>query len=301
MSDTAALSVEHLTKSFGPLRALDDVSLTVDQGAFFALLGPNGAGKSTLINALAGLVVPDAGRIEILGRGISEDPRWCRMALGIVPQEITFDPFFTVRETLRHQSGYYGLSKNKAWIETLLERLELTDKADTRVSRLSGGMKRRVLVAQALVHRPPIIVLDEPTAGVDIDLRMRLWAFMRELNAEGHTIILTTHYLEEAQNLCSRTALLNHGKIVAFDDTKALLTRFSGNRLFFRVIKGSLQALEGFRFEEHDEGVVSVALRSPGSLQATLAALSEAGVSVDIVRVGEANLEEVFVRLTQES
>ena len=232
---TEALHIRHLSKTFRrgarPVEALRDVSLTVAEGEFFALLGPNGAGKSTLIGSLAGLVVPDAGTFEILGHP-STDTHFCRMAVGIVPQEITVDPFFTVRETLRHQSGYYGLRKNEAWIDTLLTKLELTDKADARVSRLSGGMKRRVLIAQALVHRPPVIVLDEPTAGVDVELRHRIWDFMKELHTQGHTIVLTTHYLEEAQSLCPRVALLNHGRLVALEDTKTLLTRTANAACF---------------------------------------------------------------------
>ena len=215
-----ALSVQNLTKTYHrkghDTHALEGISFKVQQGELFGLLGPNGAGKSTLIGILGGLVTPDAGTIEALGMNVITDARRAKMAVGIVPQEITFDPFFTVREILRQQSGYYGLRNNDAWIEELIESLGLTEKINDKVSRLSGGMKRRVLIAQALVHKPPVIVLDEPTAGVDVELRHKLWDLMRRFNAEGHTIILTTHYLEEAQALCERIALLSHGKLAAF-------------------------------------------------------------------------------------
>ena len=220
----AALSIRHLSKAYRrgghATIALSDVSLDVFEGEFFGLLGPNGAGKSTLISALGSLIKPDGGTIEVLGRDTVRDWRFCKMAVGIVPQEITVDPFFTVNEILCQQSGYYGLRNNEKWISTLIEKLGLADKADARVSRLSGGMKRRVLIAQALVHKPPVIVLDEPTAGVDIELRHRIWDFMKELHAQGHTIVLTTHYLEEAQALCRRIALLSKGKIAAIDDRR---------------------------------------------------------------------------------
>ena len=226
----AALTIAQLTKTFHrgkhTTQALADVSFTVEEGEIFGLLGPNGAGKSTLIGVLSGIVIPDTGRITVLEHDVVTEPRLAKTAVGIVPQEITFDPFFTVREILRQQSGYYGLRHNDAWIDELLEKLGLTDKTDEMVSRLSGGMKRRVLIAQALVHKPPVIVLDEPTAGVDVELRHRLWEVMRDFNAKGHTIILTTHYLEEAQSLCGRIALLNHGKLAALDSTKKLLQRF---------------------------------------------------------------------------
>ena len=239
-----ALTITQLTKTFHrgkhTTQALADVSFTVEEGEIFGLLGPNGAGKSTLIGVLSGIVIPDTGRITVLGHDVVTKPRLAKTAVGIVPQEITFDPFFTVREILRQQSGYYGLRYNDAWIDELLEKLGLADKTDEMVSRLSGGMKRRVLIAQALVHKPPVIVLDEPTAGVDVELRHRLWDVMRDFNAKGHTIILTTHYLEEAQSLCGRIALLNHGKLVALDSTKKLLQRFSGDRLKFTLVSGTL-------------------------------------------------------------
>ena len=239
---TAAVEVRDATKRFGTLLALDGVSLTVEQGEFFALLGPNGAGKTTLISALGGLVRPDAGELRVLGRDVAKEYGTARRLLGIVPQEVVFDPFFSVRETLELQSGYFGLRDNRAWIDELLDRLALGAKADANMRSLSGGMKRRVMVAQALVHRPPVIVLDEPTAGVDVELRQTLWQFIRELNASGHTIILTTHYLEEAQNLCARIAMMKAGRIVALDSTERLLATFSERVLRVKLEGGDLPA-----------------------------------------------------------
>ena len=221
--------VQGVEKCYGSFTALAGVSLRVEEGEFFALLGPNGAGKTTLISALAGLTHPSAGSLSVMGHDVVKDYRAARRALGIVPQEIVFDPFFSVRETLRFQAGYFGIARSRqldAWIDELLAKLSLTDKADKNMRQLSGGMKRRVLVAQALVHRPPVIVLDEPTAGVDVELRQTLWSFIRELNSQGHTILLTTHYLEEAQQLCSRIAMLKQGRIVAMIPPNICSMRF---------------------------------------------------------------------------
>jgi len=221
---TPAICVRGLEKAFSHVQALRGVDLEVGQGEFFALLGPNGAGKTTLISILAGLARSTAGSAEVMGFDVVRHYREARRNLGVVPQELVFDPFFTVRETLVFQAGYFGLRRDDAWIDELLSRLGLVDKADTNMRRLSGGMKRRVLVAQALVHRPPVIVLDEPTAGVDVELRQSLWAFIRQLNTQGHTVLLTTHYLEEAETLCQRVAMLKEGRIVALDSTANLLT-----------------------------------------------------------------------------
>jgi ABC-2 type transport system ATP-binding protein len=215
-------------KRYGALRALAGVSLAVEPGEFFGLLGPNGAGKTTLINIIAGLARADAGRVAVLGADVRAEYRRARRLLGVVPQELVFDPFFTVRETLRLQSGYFGLRANDAWIDEVMHHLDLTAKADANMRALSGGMKRRVLVAQALVHKPPVIVLDEPTAGVDVELRQELWQFVRRLNRDGHTIVLTTHYLEEAEEHCQRIAMLKAGRIVALDTTRNLLASFAG-------------------------------------------------------------------------
>jgi ABC-2 type transport system ATP-binding protein len=241
----SAVSLQHISKTFPPrpvgwrglfnkpkgpgFEALDDVSLTVEHGEFFGLLGPNGAGKTTLISVLAGLCRATSGQASVCGYDVTSDYQAARRSLGVVPQELVYDPFFTVRETLRIQSGYFGFRHNDDWIDEILAHLGLSDKADENMRALSGGMKRRVLVAQALVHRPPVIVLDEPTAGVDVDLRRSLWEFISRLNREGHTIMLTTHYLEEAEALCGRIAMLKRGRIVALDSTKALLARTGGS------------------------------------------------------------------------
>ena len=214
-----AIQVEQVTKQYRELRALDGIDLEVQQGEFFGLLGPNGAGKTTLISIIAGLAQASSGRARVMGYDVRTDYRQARRALGVVPQELVMDPFFTVRETLQFQSGYFGIKNNSDWIDEVIEQLDLTDKANTNMRKLSGGMKRRVLVAQALVHKPPVIILDEPTAGVDVELRQGLWRFIRRLNADGHTIILTTHYLEEAQALCGRIAMLKQGRVVALDET----------------------------------------------------------------------------------
>src|SRR6478672_1672303 len=224
----AAIELDRIFKRFGGLQALDGISLMIEQGEFFGLLGPNGAGKTTLISIIAGLTRATSGIARVMGHDVVRAYREARRALGVVPQELVFDPFFTVREALRIQSGYYGIRNNDAWIDELMEHLDLTSKADTNMRALSGGMKRRVLVGQALVHKPPVIVLDEPTAGVDVALRQSLWAFVRKLNSEGHTIILTTHYLEEAEELCGRIAMLNHGRLIALEDKQTLLHGYQG-------------------------------------------------------------------------
>jgi ABC-2 type transport system ATP-binding protein len=237
-----ALRIAGVAKRFGATQALAGIDLEVAQGEFFGLLGPNGAGKTTLISSLAGLVRPDAGQLEVMGHDVQRDYRQARLALGVVPQELVFDPFFSVRQTLRIQSGYYGIRRNDDWIDEILANLDLAGKAEANMRSLSGGMKRRVLVAQALVHKPPVIVLDEPTAGVDVELRQGLWRFIRRLNGEGHTIVLTTHYLEEAEAQCGRIAMMKAGRIVALDTTANLLKRFGAAETnledaFLRVMK----------------------------------------------------------------
>src|SRR5260363_218093 len=228
------------SKTLSKIASAEYISLTIEEGEFFGLLGPNGAGKTTLNHILAGLTRADGGRVRICGRDTLSDFRAARRMLGVVPQELVFDPFFTVRETLRIQSGYYGLLRNDDWIDEVLANLGLADKADANMRALSGGMKRRVLIAQALMHRPAVIVLDEPTAGVDVELRQTLWKFITQLNRAGHTIVLTTHYLEEAEQLCTRIAMLQRGEIVALDHTRALLQRFSGadlEEVFMQVMR----------------------------------------------------------------
>ncbi len=294
---TAAVEVRDTSKRYGSLRALDGVSLTVEQGEFFALLGPNGAGKTTLISALGGLVRPDSGRLRILGRDVAAEYGEARRLLGIVPQEVVFDPFFSVRETLELQSGYFGLRGNRAWIDELLERLALAAKADANMRSLSGGMKRRVMVAQALVHRPPVIVLDEPTAGVDVELRQTLWQFVRELNAAGHTIVLTTHYLEEAQHLCSRIAMMKAGRIVALDSTRRLLAAFSERVLRVKLESGDLPESLARGATLDPAGWHRIPVENALQVEQALARLREAGADVSHLEVAEPELEEVFVKI----
>jgi ABC-2 type transport system ATP-binding protein len=267
------------------LRALAGVSLEIPEGEFFGLLGPNGAGKTTLINVIAGLVRADTGAVSVMGADVVRDYRRARGFLGVVPQELVFDPFFTVRETLRIQSGYYGVRGNDAWIDEVMDHLDLTAKADVNMRALSGGMKRRVLVAQALVHKPPVIVLDEPTAGVDVELRQGLWQFITRLNRDGHTIVLTTHYLEEAELHCSRIAMLKAGRVVALDSTRNLLSRFGGSRTTARVV-----ARDGRQF--------TLELAGFAELEARLARLRADGVEIADLELDRPDLEQVFLSLT---
>lgn len=293
-----ALRIEHVSKRFGGLQALDDVSLEIAEGEIFGLLGPNGAGKTTLISIIAGLARADTGSVSILGADVVRDYRVARRRLGVVPQELVFDPFFTVREALRFQSGYFGLGENAAWIDEIMHHLDLTSKADVNMRALSGGMKRRVLVAQALVHKPPVIVLDEPTAGVDVALRQGLWAFVQRLNRDGHTIVLTTHYLEEAEMLCARIAMLKSGRVVALDSTKNLLTRFSGLTLRLGVAGGEPPDFGTIQCVSQPGGRLELQLDSHAQIEPVLASLREAGVQLREFEVSPPDLEQVFLRLT---
>ncbi len=296
-----AIEVRQATKCYGALRALDGVDLSISQGEFFGLLGPNGAGKTTLISLLAGLTRPDGGTLKVMGHDVVEDYGAARRSLGVVPQELVFDPFFTVRETLRIQSGYFGLRDNDAWIDEVLERLDLSAKADSNMRALSGGMKRRVLVGQALVHRPPVIILDEPTAGVDVELRQGLWKFIRELNEAGHTIVLTTHYLEEAEALCTRIAMLKQGRVVALDSTRNLLQHFSGVRVRVRLLPDVLpDALADCHAGREGESEV-LQLPDYAALEHLLATLRAASIQVQELEVMQADLEEVFVQMMHKS
>ncbi|MBL0289871.1 MAG: ABC transporter ATP-binding protein [Betaproteobacteria bacterium] len=292
---TPAVAVTDIARRFGRVQALDGVSLAVEEGEFFGLLGPNGAGKTTLISILAGLVRPDRGSARIKGHDVVADYRLARRALGVVPQELVFDPFFSVRETLELQSGYFGITGNDAWIDEILHHLALTAKADANMRSLSGGMKRRVLVGQALVHKPPVIVLDEPTAGVDVELRQSLWAFIRKLNRDGHTIILTTHYLEEAEALCGRIAMLKAGKVVALDTTHNLLSRFAG--LTVRLVAPAVPAAWQPRILRREGGVFFLGLGNYAELETLLAALRQDGIAIAELALQETDLEQVFLRI----
>lgn len=304
-----AIAIQHVTKHFGELQALREVTFSIPDGCFFGLLGPNGAGKSTLINIMAGLTLASSGTIRIHGHEVRKQWRAARRLLGVVPQELVIDPFFTVREMLRLQSGYFGLGReNWSWIEELLEILNLTDKTTTSLQKLSGGMKRRVLIAQALVHKPRVVVLDEPTAGVDVELRQVLWDFTRRLHDQGHTILLTTHYLEEAENLCERIAILNHGQLVALDDKTALVNRYPYRHLCLDIldppetVQARMPEALRDRVESLQPGQLVLKLhRAEDRIGPVLEALSIARIGYEDLHTGEPGLEDVFMRLTREN
>jgi ABC-2 type transport system ATP-binding protein len=294
---TPAIEIRGVVKRFGALTALDGVSLEIAQGEFFGLLGPNGAGKTTLISALAGLVRADSGTLAVLGHDVIRDYRNARRRLGVVPQELVFDPFFTVRETLRIQSGYFGLRRNDAWIDEVMANLDLTGRADANMRSLSGGMKRRVLVAQALVHKPPVIVLDEPTAGVDVELRQGLWQFVQRLNRDGHTIVLTTHYLEEAEALCGRIAMLKQGRIVALDSTSNLLGRLSARQLSLRLRDDTMPEALSPMLTAHDGTRYKLKFQNYAEIERVLGTLREAACQIEEMEIEQADLEDVFVSI----
>ena len=277
------------------------MSLEVRQGEFFGLLGPNGAGKTTLISIIAGLSRATAGAVSVMGADVLADYRRARRMLGVVPQELVFDPFFTVRETLRIQSGYFGLRGNDPWIDEVMHHLDLTAKADANMRALSGGMKRRVLVAQALVHKPPVIVLDEPTAGVDVELRQGLWQFVRRLNRDGHTIVLTTHYLEEAEAHCNRIAMLKAGRVAALDSTANLLKTFTGSQMKLRL--GSEQLPEGFPGElvSRDGTAFVLKMKNFQEVESALARLRQSNIEIVEMALEPPDLEDVFLRVTKKT
>jgi ABC-2 type transport system ATP-binding protein len=283
----------------GPFRALGGVSFDVEQGEIFGLLGPNGAGKTTLISILAGLSRATSGHASVLGHDVVADYGQARRALGVVPQELVFDPFFSLREALRIQSGYFGIKNNGDWIDDLLHSLGLADKANANMRQLSGGMKRRVMVAQALVHKPKVIVLDEPTAGVDVELRQTLWQFVSRLNREGSTVLLTTHYLEEAEALCGRIAMIKRGQVVALEKTSTLLSRASSNVLRFKTdghLPPELQAIARVTGR-----VVQLPAHNALEVEQILAAVRQAGAAVDDIEIRKADLEDVFLDVMAEA
>lgn len=303
---TAAITIAGVHKRFGNLRALDGVEFNVERGEFFGLLGPNGAGKSTLINVIAGLTRASEGAVAVLGHDVVSDYRSSRMKLGVVPQELVFDPFFTVREVLRIQAGYFGLGAEcYPWLEELMSELQLANKADANMRTLSGGMKRRVLIAQALVHKPEVVVLDEPTAGVDVELRQSLWVFIRKLHEQGHTIVLTTHYLEEAESLCDRIAILNHGKVIALDTKQGMLARGIGRRM--RVCITTAEPISALpprlteKLRRQQANVIELEFdRDSDSVIDLLDEVRSTGVAVTDLHTEEADLEDVFVELVRQ-
>jgi ABC-2 type transport system ATP-binding protein len=274
------------------------VSFDIAEGEFFGLLGPNGAGKTTLISILAGLTKATEGRVMVHGHDVQLDYAKARRMLGVVPQELVFDPFFTVREALRFQSGYFGVKKNDAWIDELLSNLGLLDKANSNMRQLSGGMKRRVLVAQALVHKPRVIVLDEPTAGVDVELRQTLWQFIAKLNREGHTVLLTTHYLEEAEALCGRLAMLKQGRVLALANTSELLKSASSNVLRFKL-DGQLPPDLAVKARVTGR-IVQFPAHDAVEIESYLAAVRQAGLVAEDVEIRKADLEDVFLDVMAE-
>ena len=297
----AAISFQRVSKIYSSqprstetvVHALDDVSFDIQAGEFFGLLGPNGAGKTSLISILAGLSRASSGQVLVHGHDVVGDYAQARRMLGVVPQELVFDPFFTVREALRIQSGYFGMPNNDVWIDELLHSLGLTDKASANMRQLSGGMKRRVLVAQALVHKPQVIVLDEPTAGVDVELRQTLWQFIAKLNKQGSTVLLTTHYLEEAEALCSRIAMLKQGRVVALAQTSELLSAASSNVLRFKLDSELPKHLAD---QARITGrIVQFPAHNAHEIEQYLAAVREAGLTAQDVEIRKADLEDVFL------
>jgi ABC-2 type transport system ATP-binding protein len=302
--DEAAIRIESLSKTYaGGKLALNDVSFEVPRGQIFGLLGPNGAGKSTLINILAGLVVKTAGRVNIWGFDIDEHPRNAKRSIGVVPQEIIFDPFFTPRETLEIQAGLYGIAQSERQSDALLAAMHLTDKADAYSRTLSGGMKRRLLVAKAMVHSPPILVLDEPTAGVDVELRRQLWDYVRQLHAQGVTIVLTTHYLEEAEELCDRIAIIHHGRVIANEPTRELVAKAQEKAVVVTFDQDIAQVPTNDRFLNIalvDERTLEITYRKDqANAGEVLTALAAEGLSIVDVSTRDPDLEDVFLSLVQ--
>ena len=291
-------------KRGSPVRALDAVDLTIPRGAFFGLLGPNGAGKSTFINILAGLVLKTSGRVSVWGHDIDRATRKARASIGVVPQELSIDPFFTAREALDLQSGLYGVPKRMRRTEEILRAVGLSDMGDSYARKLSGGMRRRLLVAKAMVHAPPVLVLDEPTAGVDIDLRRQLWAHVRGLNAAGTTIVLTTHYLEEAEQLCDTVAIIHRGKVVACDSTAALIERVDRKELTISIAEepaGVPPELAAFEVELRPYRQIAIRYRpSETQIAEVLAAVAAAGLTILDLTTEESDLEDIFLALTRE-
>jgi len=305
-----AITIQNLNKTYKKSgkseakKALDDINLDIERGSFFALLGPNGAGKSTIINIMAGLVTKSSGSVNIWGFDIDENPRNAKASIGIVPQEVNYDPFFTPKKLLDLQAGLYGVPHSERRSMEILEQVGLADKADAYARSLSGGMLRRLMVAKAMVHSPPILVLDEPTAGVDINLRKQLWDNVRALNRQGVTILLTTHYLEEAQELCDKVAIINHGNLIACEDTETLLGSVENKEIRFRLDRNIDEVPPAIAktFSATKEGNRTLSIRyAPSELQigAAIKAIQKAGLGIADISTKESDLEDVFLQLTQ--
>lgn len=306
---TNAIEIKNLSKVYSATKktsekqALDDVNLSIPKGSMFALLGPNGAGKSTTINIMAGLVVKTSGSVSINGFDIDEMPRSAKKSIGIVPQEITFDPFFTPRQVLELQAGMYGIADKDRRTMDILDMVGLIDKADATARSLSGGMKRRLMVAKAMVHDPEILVLDEPTAGVDIELRQQLWDNVKMLNQQGKTILLTTHYLEEAEELCDRIAIINNGNVIADEDKDDLLSRIDGKEITFRMdqeIKGVPAEIAHYnaRIEGKHRIVISY---QPADIvmNDVIQSVQKTGMNIVDITTDQSDLEDVFLQITR--
>ncbi len=308
MNKKSVLTVKNLNKIYskkGPIstQALKNLNLQVKEGEIFGLLGPNGAGKSTFINILGGSVIKTDGEVNVWGFNLDKNPRQVRASIGIVPQEVNLDPFFSPKKLLELQAGLYGIKKKDRITDTILKLVSLEKQANSYSRSLSGGMKRRLLVAKAMVHRPPIIILDEPTAGVDVDLRKTLWQNLKSLNNQGITIILTTHYLEEAEKMCDRIGILNHGKLVALDTTKNLLDRIQTKIVHFTIDKKSNitdNALESLKIILNNQNKLSVSYeKSKINIDIILSMLKEQNIKIIDISTDDGDLEDVFLRLTK--
>lgn len=296
-----AIEFDQVQKYYGDFHALKGISFNIPQGSFFALLGPNGAGKSTLINSLAGLVTPTSGHIRLMGQDIQRYPQLARRNLGLVPQELVSEPFFSVVQLLKYQAGYFGLRQVDSWIEQLLVRLDLWNQRDQLTHTLSGGMKRRLLIAMALVHKPAVVVLDEPTAGVDVDLRRNLWSFAQELHQAGHTLVLTTHYLEEAEQLCDQVAIVHQGRLLALESKKDLLNRDQHRWVYIQLQKGqelTFPSHQAWWFKAENEGYL-LQLPKQESLHGVIFQLMEQGLVIEHLDIRQPSLEEVFVEMVK--
>jgi len=310
MNNSIALKISNLNKIYKLknnkfLKALSNITFEVKQGEIFGLLGPNGAGKSTLINILAGTVIKTEGNVNVWGFDLDSNPRQVRASLGVVPQEVNVDPFFTPKKLLDIQAGMYGVAKKDRITDQILKLTNLDDKANAYMRSLSGGMRRRLLVAKAMVHQPPILILDEPTAGVDVDLRQKLLENIKELNKQGVTIILTTHYLQEAQDLCDRIAIINHGRIVALDKTENLLAEIHLKKVKFKIknFKNIGEKLDNHLAIEYSKNnEISIKYdKTKINIENIILKIKEKGLEIEDIMTEDADLEDVFIKITNEN